>query len=564
MQNPPHSARRLIIALFLLAVCPTAARSQCGVQRLVVSDATPSAPFGASITVDGTTMVAGAPFGGPGGRGLAYVFDLRGGRWVETATLQGQGLAADARFGSANAIAGDTLAVGAPARYHALSPPGTVHLFERTPQGWIETQELSAPIPESNNQFGQCLALQGDTLVVGARSTSFPGGGVVHVFERAGSAWGLTAELYGLTPNEDSAFGYSVALDGDRVLVGAPRSDRAHLFERNAAGWVEVATLTASDPLESDIAVDVFGVSVALDGDVAVVGDSEHGSVFAHPPHLDLGAGALYVFERTPSGWVESQELIGGLLPYYYGCRGLGTDIAIEGDLIVAGAPRGSACDSGQAGVLLFERQSSGQWPALDTARAPGIARAGTPYYDPRGRLTDSVGYSVALHGKWLFASAGYASERAGAVYAYDRTLPDALGCCLETGTRYCTPAPASPSGRNARITVKGSRRIDDDCLFLYLDRVPPNASGTFLMGSGNDTIVPPGSAGPLCIAGGTSGVIRLSGVLQGGIMTHELGTQRVPGLASGFLPGSTWHFQAWYRKGPHRGFSDAVSLTFL
>ena len=161
----------------------------------------------------------------------------------------------------------------------------------------------------SADQFGTSTALDGETAVVGAPWDDNAGGtnaGAAYVFVCVGGVWTEQTKLTADDPTGGDLFGRSVALDGDTVLVGAPDHDHsgkngagsAYVFVRSGEAWTQQAMLTASDAASGDY----FGVSVALDGDTAVVGARRNDGA-------GTNAGAAYVFVRTGEVWTEQAKL---------------------------------------------------------------------------------------------------------------------------------------------------------------------------------------------------------------------------------------------------------------
>jgi hypothetical protein len=155
----------------------------------------------------------------------------------------------------------------------------------------VQAAKLVAGDGVANDRFGFSVAISGDTLVAGARhGDSFRG--AAYVFTRTGTAWSEQAKLTAGDAVENGEFGISVDISGDTIVVGADSGDSspgaAYVFVRSGATWSERAKLTASDGAADEL----FGSSVAIDGDTAVVG----------APHHAPG-GAAYVFTRGADVW---------------------------------------------------------------------------------------------------------------------------------------------------------------------------------------------------------------------------------------------------------------------
>ncbi len=208
-------------------------------------------------------------------------------------------------------------------------------------------------------------------------------------------------------------FGNAVAIDGNSALVAAVeedangnRSGAAYLFQRNAGGtnqWAEVAKLTASDAQAEDF----FGISVALDGGVAVVGAHQEDSAGSN-------AGAAYVFERNAGGtnqWGEVKKLTASDPQAE---AAFGQSVGVDGDVILAGAPERDAVADQSGAVYVFERHAGGSNEWGEAARlTPSDAEA-----------FDLFGEAVAVAGDVVVAGASLEDEggfKAGAAYVFER-----------------------------------------------------------------------------------------------------------------------------------------------
>jgi len=136
---------------------------------------------------------------------------------------------------------------------------------------------------------------------------------------------------------------------------------------------------------------------------------------------------------------------------------------------------------------------------------------------------------------------------------------------CDEIGTRFCSPAVVNSTGQPGVMTVLGSETVADDALSLIATQLPPSSNiGYFIMGTGTNTFVPTGSAGPICVAPGIKRFlppVNNTSQLSGGFC-RAVGTTGP--VSSAITPGSTWSFQAWHRDGMAlSNLTDAVAVTF-
>ncbi len=323
--------------------------------KLTASDGAGGDQFGFAVAISGDTVVVGAPFddiGANGNQGSAYVFVKPGGGWVdanEDAKLTASDGAGGDQFGNAVAISGDTVVVGAGGdNIGAITDQGSAYVFVKPGGGWgsvpdpqNETAKLTASDGGAFDQFGNAVAISGDTVVVGApfdNIGAITDQGSAYVFVKPGGGWATGTETAKLTASDGGAFdqfGFAVAISGDTVVVGARADDSdqgsAYVFVKPGGGWAdanETAKLTASDGAGGD----QFGFAVAISGDTVVVG----------APFDDIGAngnqGSAYVFVKPGGGWADANE--DAKLTASDGAGGdqFGFAVAISGDTVVVGA----------------------------------------------------------------------------------------------------------------------------------------------------------------------------------------------------------------------------------
>jgi hypothetical protein len=354
-------ARSLLIPVVLIAAAPFAAAEtprKLPDASLVALDAASGDRFGDAVALEGSRAVVGSTYDDDHGTnsGSAYVFERAGGVWTQAAKLTASDGNFEDWFGAAVALSGDTIAVGASQDDDGgLLSSGSVYVFERSGSAWVETAKLHASDHAFNTEFGVSVALQADTLVVGAQRA---GGnhGAAYVFERAGGAWTEVARLAPPTLEVNDLFGVSVALDGDRLAVGAqsynvPVVDGGAVFvyERNGGLWSPTSTLVASDGKKNDR----FGHSVALDGARILVG--------ADNDELPLwtGAGSAYVFEISAGSWSETAHLSS---PDASNVEYFGNSVALQGDRALIGCVQDLDVPTLRAGAAYLFELGTGGW----------------------------------------------------------------------------------------------------------------------------------------------------------------------------------------------------------
>lgn len=358
-------------------------------QKLTASDGAAFDEFGNSVAFSGSTMVVGAPDGIDGNpdQGSAYVFNRQGGAWAEAQKLTASDGAADNFFGWSVAVSDSTIVVGAwPDDIGGNGDQGSAYVFNRLGNSWIETDKLTASDGEAGDHFGWSVAVSGSTIIVGALSDKIGDNffqGSAYVFNRQGESWVETQKLTGSDGRRFDQFGWSVAVSDSTVVVGATRSlfqGSAHVFNRQGGSWVEEQKLIASD----GETFDEFGWSVAVSGSTVVVSAISTN-------HFEL-QGSAYVFNRRGKRWVEEQKLNASDTAEF---DEFGYSVAISDSTIVVSAPGDDAADGSpaQGAAYIFNRQG-GEW--IETQKLTASD----------GGAGDFFGKSVAVNGSTVVVSA--------------------------------------------------------------------------------------------------------------------------------------------------------------
>jgi len=272
-------------------------------------------------------------------------------------------LESNAQYGRAIALDGDTLVVGAPFYYPDPegNNSGIAFVYRRAGGVWHLEQQLE-PVANVYVNFGWSVDIDGDMIVVGAYGGS-DFNGALFIFERSGSTW---TQLVRRTATADSDyFGETVAINGDLVVAGhrADTSFRGavHTFARNEGGlnnWGETTKLMAHDAANAD----EFGTSIALSDNTLVVGaawDDDKGSA----------SGSVYVYTRNADAWALQQKLVVG---NGIASEQFGSAVAVAGDLLAAGTVNGGF---NRDNVHLW-RRNGGTWSPLQGLRAEGSANS--------------------------------------------------------------------------------------------------------------------------------------------------------------------------------------------
>ena len=517
---------------------------------LLPAELTDYANFGLSSAVQGTRLVAGAPFQATNGlpaAGGAYVYDRNGGAWTESAALVASDIQAHDRFGIDVALDGDTLIVGAESEGTFTQLYGAAYVFVRSAGVWTEQAKLIAPVRVHNSRFGGAVALSGDTAVVGALQDSSIASlaGSVHVFVRNGGIWSHQAKLTVNDVGFQAAFGYDVALDGDMLLAGAPFDSVAnfsglgsvHVFERSGTSWTKTAKLQPT-VFEAGLR---FGAGLALCGARAVAGS------YSLP-------GKAFVLERANGAWSETatlQPLDPDATAFF------GFNVALDAERVAVGATYELVDVNGalvQAGAAYVFDENGTQW------------RLAQQLFSPHPGDDNAFG-GVALDGATLVVGEMRDDpNNRGTVFVYE------LGG-LNT---YCT-AGTSTQACSAHVSLAGTPSISSTApALITASGVGAQTNGVVFIGA--TTIAAPwasASTSRLCVAqplarvsleqtsGGTAA--GCDGVLTADV-NSVLRSQGGVLLGQFVLVGATVHAQAWYRDPPApkgSNLSDALSFSF-
>ncbi len=230
-------------------------------QKLTASDGLGGDVLGYSVAISGNVIVAGAYFADPKGSssGAAYVFGLNGTSWVQKQKLVPTDGAANDIFGNAVSVSGDLIVVGAPLDGSRGLAFGSAYVYRFNGTSWLQETELFASDGASNRYFGSAVAVAGDAVVVGA----YQGGpGRAYLFRKNGTTWTQESRLVDSNPATNDRFGYSVAVTVGRALVGAYSDTNvkgyaagsAFVFEMGgtAPGCVTNADCNDSNPCTTD------------------------------------------------------------------------------------------------------------------------------------------------------------------------------------------------------------------------------------------------------------------------------------------------------------------------
>jgi len=395
------------LSLFILTV---SSQSYAVQQKLLPLDGKAKDHFGFSVAIDGSTALVGAfkaDVNNTRDSGAAYVYSLGPEGWKQEAKLVAEPAYADDTLGGNVAIKNNMVMLGVSRRDGVGKDSGAVFAFERKTNSWSQQQILTAIDAKAGDAFGQSIALTERFLVIGAPHSDAPqkDSGAVYIYKRDKESWQFQTKLTANDGSEGDLFGISVAVDGDTVLVGADLHDEvaenagavyAYVFDGEQ--WKLQAKLIAEDGADTDI----FGVRVALSGDSALISarrDDIEG--------FGEDAGSAYIFERSKGKWTQTQKLIA---PDGKADDRFARGVALNEDTALISAMHHDT-NGNNAGALYVFKKHLGKWKYTSKR----IANDGLPQ--------DRFGWNVALTDKSAIIAAPHRDDNgdaSGAVYIED------------------------------------------------------------------------------------------------------------------------------------------------
>lgn len=489
------SALTLVFSSFLFSAC-VAPKPEVGEgaspftgtwqQELSATNLATQDRLGSSVAIDGELLISGLPFaGGSANTGSVVAYRRQNdGSFAEEAVLTSSTPVNNGYFGGAVALDGNTALVGAYGE--GTSSTGAAHVMVRDPNTglWSEQAQLVPSDGDADDYFGFEVALDGDIAAVGAINYEVQSGtsnvGAVYVFVRSGTTWTQAAIISPPTNANFQYFGRALALEGNRIVVGAPKGaganlpGRAHIYETPNGGqtWGFQATLVASVTASGD----QFGREVALSGDTVVV-------------NSEANDGWAVVFEHVNGTWSE-QEAIAGTAE-----SGFARALALDADVLAIGAPLRDVPAS-NVGALYLYRRSGSTWTQEGDLVPSGLS------------VNANMGTSVALAAHTLAVGAplqatqvtgggavfvaqvggelGEAcSDAAGCLSGFcvdglccDTACDDGCGTCGLSGSEgTCSPEPSGTTCREAAGACDAAEVCDGSALGCPADEVAPDGS---------------------------------------------------------------------------------------
>ncbi|MBO9663963.1 hypothetical protein [Dokdonella sp.] len=356
-------------------------------QKVVADDGTMMEQFGWTITVAGDAVYVGAPFASVEGharQGAVYVYAKVDGLWTQVQKLVASDGVGGENFGASVSVDGTTMLVGAiRATIGGNVDQGAAYVFDRSGGSWSEAQKLVADDGMESDDFGYALKVEGDTAIIGAPFVN-DRQGAAYVFQSSGSGWTQTQKLLAGDAAPDDLYGVALAFEGSTALIGAlsatigENTDQGAVYVLTRSGntWSEAQKLVADDGAASDR----FGTAIGLSGGTAVI------SAIGATIDGNEGQGAAYVFDGAGGNWVRSGKLVAA---DGAASDNFGYSIALRGDTVLIGAPFAAVGENSAQGAAYVHARSGGAWSA-GTKLVAGDGAA-TSFYGWSGALDEGV-----------------------------------------------------------------------------------------------------------------------------------------------------------------------------
>jgi hypothetical protein len=515
--------------------------------ELLPNDGALQAEFGASCDFSGTTGIIGArndPTNGYGS-GAAYLFDLVTGQEL-TKLLPTDGASHD-KFGWSVAIQGDLAVVGAPFNQDLGLFTGSIYLFD-TDTG----AELAKILPndvQGGFRFGYSVAIKGDLIFVGALYDLGPAhnAGSVYVIDR------VTHQVKSKLLASDSAvgnqFGSSLDVSGDTVIVGAIGNNDgrgcAYLFDvSDPENPQELGKLTATDGSP----VDYFGTDVAIDGNSAIVAS----------PNADVGGiqniGAAYIFDVTTGAELHK------LTPPWMETNHFAASVSISGDTAIVGDPHANI-DLENAGTAYVYLVSAGALVArLDPSHST------SDWGDLAGTSVELQGNTVLLGAPWHnhegdFSGAAHLFHlEPGYPFCFGDSFSGPLCPCGNYGSM--GEGCSNSTGSGAELDAQGSTNLSFDNMVLEAAGLPEGV-GLFFQGNNVVWFGSPGTQAGLPFGDGLrcagGGIIRLEVRYSSAGTSQTTISIATKGRVSG---GDTKTYQYFYRDATSSPCGSGFNLS--
>lgn len=406
-----------------------------------------SSLFGASVAVDSNIAVVGAYYYGIGYYGAAFVYEFDSVQWNYRAMLSISDSDDSDEFGYSVDISGDVIVVGAwkdggTSGSSGTAAEGGAYVFVKPVSGWndmTETAKLLRTDPLYQDNFGNSVSIYDDDIVIGCYRDDDNGSasGSAYVYSKPLTGWLTMTETAKLKASDGingDNLGISVDNWGNAIVIGNDPSPqiqaKAYVYEKPQSGWVnsnETAHLTTSIVATDD----GFGTTVRICDSIIAVGAVSANGVFS-------GAGAVYLFKKSSTGWQSSNEIAHLVASDgQYDAR-FGTSVAFTDSTLIVGSPHATLFNP------LFSSYSEGAIYSFEKPASGWINDTATYKKLPNVLGTNRFGQDVAIADGHLIVGADYDNDfgqYAGAAYFYKECTPTFNSISVSACQNYISPS---------------------------------------------------------------------------------------------------------------------------
>ena len=366
--------------------------------------------FGYSVSISGNFAIAGAYQDDPGGileQGSVNIYQFNGNNWILSQKIVDPNGNTTDYFGYSVSISGNYAIIGAPVEDGPFGTyQGSVSIYRYNGSSWVFMQKITDASGEAGEAFGYSVSISGNYAIVGAYADDGIGGsdvGSASIYQFNGTSWVFMQKLTDSAPFAFDTFGGSVAISGNKAIVGAPLDDGAagpdqgsvSIYQYNGSSWVLIQKLTDATPGGGDR----FGQSVAVSGNYFIVGasrDDEAGGV-------DQGSASIYQYNG--SNLTLMTKLTN---PLGAGDDFFGLSVSISDSYAIVGAGRDDiGINLEQGAASIFIRVGLG-WQKVQYLSDPG------------GNIYDAFGTSVSVDGasqRFVIGASGYINSSGKIVF---------------------------------------------------------------------------------------------------------------------------------------------------
>lgn len=397
--------------------------------------------YGRSVAISGNYAIVAAYFEDEDGDGLntvgntgaAYILYNNAGTWVQVKKITAPVREANDLFGQSVSISGDYAIVGASSEdedaseTNTVSSAGSAYIYRRDqggPENWGLIKKITASVREVDDRFGYAVSISGDYAIVGAyeededanETNNLGASGSAYIFKKDQGGtdnWGQLKKITASIRDTQDWFGFSVSISGDYAIVGAhlEKEDTletntlnfpgsAYIFKKDQGGadnWGQLKKITASVRGNNDL----FGWSVAIDGEYAIVGADVEDEDASEANTL-LSAGSAYIYKKDqggPDNWGQVRKIVASVRAEG---DNFGVSVAIDGDYAIVGAyvededafEANTMGSSGSAYIFKKDQGGPDNWGQVQ--KITSSAR----------NAFDNFGISVGIDGEYIIVGA--------------------------------------------------------------------------------------------------------------------------------------------------------------